>query len=271
MSMKSLAIAVVAASACAACVRSDLVLTGHAEATRRTSAMHTEFTKAADWSNRSVMSTAEATTLAAAAHARTARAKVTREIDGLRTLLADAGYRDAGRLLDEFAARFADYQRLDDELLSMVGEHSNLKAQRLSFGEARDAVADLQSALAADGSIAALRTQIGALEILAAQAPHIAEPNDDAMTRMEAGMAASDNRVRQALASVNSSYRQGATAAFDRFMAVHKEILVLSRRNSNVRSLALALGQKWTVTAQCDAALQAIEEELAKHAFRATR
>jgi negative regulator of replication initiation len=62
-----------------------------------------------------------------------------------------------------------------------------------------------------------------------------------------------------------------AAAALDRFMSVHNEIVTLSRRNSDVRSLALSLGRKRTVTAECEAHLQALEEVLAKHEFAATR
>ena len=54
-------------------------------------------------------------------------------------------------------------------------------------------------------------------------------------------------------------------------MAIHKEIITLSRRNSDVRSLALSLGRKRTVTAECEEQLQALEEALAKHEFTATR
>jgi hypothetical protein len=45
----------------------------------------------------------------------------------------------------------------------------------------------------------------------------------------------------------------------------------LSRRNSDVLSLALSLGRKRTVTADCDAHLRALDEALASHAFTATR
>jgi hypothetical protein len=49
------------------------------------------------------------------------------------------------------------------------------------------------------------------------------------------------------------------------------EIAALSRRNSNVRSLALSLGKKRTVTAECSDLLRALEETLARHHFAATR
>ena len=54
-------------------------------------------------------------------------------------------------------------------------------------------------------------------------------------------------------------------------MAINDEIVTLSRRNSNVRSLALSLGRKRMVTAECEDDLRALEEALAKHEFTATR
>jgi len=46
---------------------------------------------------------------------------------------------------------------------------------------------------------------------------------------------------------------------------------VLSRRNSNVRSLALSLGQKRTLTARCEETLGALQDALAKRGFGGTR
>jgi hypothetical protein len=62
-----------------------------------------------------------------------------------------------------------------------------------------------------------------------------------------------------------------ASAALDQFAMVNAEIVSLSRRNSNVRSLALSLGKKRTVTAECEDLLQALEDTLASHHFAATR
>jgi hypothetical protein len=136
-------------------------------------------------------------------------------------------------------------------------------------------VAAFRSAIAGDQSLAAARAQIGVLEILAMEAPHIAEPRDDAMTRMESEMAASERAVRQALIEMRRTEAPGtfeaANQSFERFMRVHTEILTLSRRNSNVRSLALTLGKKQTIAAECEAQLQALEHALAQHEFRATR
>jgi hypothetical protein len=116
------------------------------------------------------------------------------------------------------------------------------------------------------------------LEIQVTYAPHIAEAQDAAMTQMEAQMNSATGRAHQALQELRgmlptSSGPQldAASAALDRFLSIHKEIIALSRRNSDVRSLALSLGEKRNVTAECEAHLQALEEALAKHEFGATR
>ena len=73
-------------------------------------------------------------------------------------------------------------------------------------------------------------------------------------------MAASATEARKALeraeggTSARAATRQlaAAIAALDRFIAIHKDIIALSRRNSDVRSLALSLGRKRMVTAECE-------------------
>ena len=98
------------------------------------------------------------------------------------------------------------------------------------------------------------------------------------MSRMEAEMAASEAAARKAVDTLKGSLLSAAgpqlsaaVAALDRFKAINAELVTLSRRNSNVRSLALSLGRKRTVTAECDDILHALEETLAKHDFTATR
>ena len=54
-------------------------------------------------------------------------------------------------------------------------------------------------------------------------------------------------------------------------MALNKEIVDLSRPNSNVHSLALSLRRKRVVAAECEDQLLALQEALSKHEFTATR
>jgi hypothetical protein len=187
----------------------------------------------------------------------------------LRSLVQRLEYAEEAKLIDTFASQFEEVQRLDEELLPLAAENSNLKAQQLSFGPAREAAAAFRKAIG--DTPAAARAHIGVLEILALHAPHIAEPNDEPMTRMEAEMARSEATVRQVLAQLKAgtppSQFNAASAAFNRFMTTHRDIIKLSRRNSNVRSLALAMGQKRDAMARGEVTLQALERAIASHAL----
>jgi hypothetical protein len=116
------------------------------------------------------------------------------------------------------------------------------------------------------------------LEMLVIQAPHIAEAGDEAMSRMEAEMDSAEARAREALASLRAGVRMearphldAAARALDEFVNVNAELVTLSRRNSDVRSLALSLGRKRILSAQCDDQLRALQDALAKRDFIATR
>lgn len=261
-----LSLSTVAACAPRAAVLADLV-----DARRLAADLHVAFTKAVEASNRAVMADTDETSMTGANQARQLRRHARADLEALRPVLERLRYSADAQLLEAFAQRFDAYGKLDDDILPLAVENTNLKAQRLSFTDARHAAAAFRSVLASDASAASSRAQIGVLEILADQAPHIAEADDAVMTRIEAEMRASEQRVRAALRDVDRSRQTKAIAAFDTFMAVNAQIVTLSRRNSNVRSLALAMGQKQIATAQCEAALQALDQALATHEFRATR
>jgi hypothetical protein len=124
----------------------------------------------------------------------------------------------------------------------------------------------------------AARARVAVLEMQALHAEHIAEAQDAAMSRMEEQMTASAAVARKALAELEavlpraaSPQLAAATTALARFMSIHQDIITLSRRNSDVRSLAMSFGRKRMVMAECLDRLQALEEALAKHEFTGTR
>jgi len=192
-------------------------------------------------------------------------------------------------LLNEFNTAFAEYRALDTTILGLAVENTNLKAQRLSFGSAHEAADALKTAVEAvtprvpakdmwRAKALATAAVASVREIQVLEAPHIAEADDAAMTRMEKEMAALEAAAGSALETLGSLVPResrpqltAATAALDRFMSVNAEIIALSRRNSNVRSLALSLGQKRTLTARCEEALHALRDALSNRKLGGTR
>ena len=86
------------------------------------------------------MADTDETSSAAAREAGQATQAVEREIEALQRILEELTDRDEVRLLDSFKARFAQYRALDADILPLAVENTNIKAQRLSFGPAQDAV-----------------------------------------------------------------------------------------------------------------------------------
>ena len=265
--------------AATACATTPATLTQLVEARRLASELHVEFTKAAEASNRAVMADTDEASASAADEAKRARETVESDLDMLRGALQALGYREDQRALDAFRARFDEYRKLDDEILPLAVENTNLKAQRLSFGAAQEAAKSVASAV--EGAVRgakggggccaealAYRARAALLEIQVLQAPHIAESDDGAMTKIENRMQELAHTARAAIDELKAS---DAAAALDRFLKINDEIIMLSRRNSNVRSLALSLGRKRMITAECEDDLRALEQAVAGHAFSATR
>jgi hypothetical protein len=193
------------------------------------------------------------------------------------------------RLLQEFRNHFLEYQRIDHEILELAVENTNLKAQRLSFGPLREVANRFQSSIESvagtvgpkdrcrvDGLVAKAELAVREIQIL--HAPHIAEPEDAAMTRIERDLdtlqVTADDAVAELSKLIDAAAAEQITAArteLDKFKRVSRQIVELSRRNSNVRSLDLALRTKLPLTAACDDSLRLLQDALSNEGFKATR
>jgi hypothetical protein len=267
----------------------NAVLTELTEARRLAADLRVQFNKASDASNRAVMADTDEASVAFAREAEQTKRFVQNDVAALSPRLRSLGHAPEMKSLEEFGNHFADYEKLDRGILELAVENTNLKAQHLSFGPAReaaDAFRDSLSSLVAHTpskdrclveSLVA-KAVVAVREVQVLQAPHIAESDDAAMTRLEQEIAALEATAGDAVKAlpelVDPKARSEvaiAVAALDRFQAISREIVKLSRRNSNVRSLELSLRQKPAVTAACDESLRALQDALAKETFTATR
>lgn len=259
------------------------------EARRLTAEIRLEFNRATDAANRAVMADTDEVSIASAGEAERARGAVRAGAGALGPLLRGLGYAEESQALGEFNEHFSAYEALDRGVLALAVENSNLKAQRLSFGPARQAADALREALEAVARAAppkaacqvASRVASATLavrEIQVLQAPHIAEPGDAAMDRMEKEMADLEASARASLVALEGltepaarPHLAAAAAALDRFKEAHTRIVALSRKNTNVRALAMSLGPKRPLTSACEASLASLSGALEKRGFTATR
>jgi hypothetical protein len=258
-----------------------------AEARRLAADLRVQFSQSADASNRAVMADTDEASLAFANEAEQTSQTVQSDIAALAPHLHSLGYPTEVQLLEEFAKHFAEYRTLDHSVLELAVENTNLKAQRLSFGPAREAADGVRDALATVGPQSKDRCRVDSLvakavlavrDIQVLQAPHIAESDDSAMTRMETEMGGLEVIASDALKRISGLVEPQAQpqvavalASLEQFKDVSRQIVALSRRNSNVRSLALSLREKPVLTAACDASLRSLDEALAKEGFTAAR
>lgn len=189
--------------------------------------------------------------------------------------------------LSVFNECWTRYQEINREVLGLAVENTNLKALRLSFFPAAEALDRMQSALTRliDASAesdpaakSAYRAMTAALKIYGLHGRHIAEPTDEVMDGIEMEMKRLDNQVGSALSALSTEGGDAAKATVDEarsayaeFQKVHSEVLSLSRRNSNVRSLAISLGQKRKVAAECEERLNALQESVRRELSSTTR
>ena len=198
-----------------------------------------------------------------------------------------------GREVDlfwEFSTCWERFRQIDQELLPLSVLNTNLKASELSFDSAQKAIKQLEKSLDAlmnsgvsnDKSCGivklTLRVLTAALKIHALQSPHIAESRQEKMDEIEATIQTQDALVNQSLDALsvlmtpkNKPLVEAAKAVYAEFWRINTEVMKLSRQNSNVRSLALSLGQKRNVTIQCQDALAALEETIQSKVYKATR
>jgi hypothetical protein len=245
--------------------------------------MRLDLASASEAEKSAVLATTDQDSQALADEARAAAAAVERERQELGELLQRGGPKTERDLMAQFSQAFAEFQRIDKDLLDLAVQNTNLKAYSLAFGPAAEALDEMDAALSrlvaqSAGSTSpdarqvlqlAEDARIGALRIQTLLAPHIAEESDQKMDELEARMTKEDQAVRQDLEGLaallkpgNSPDLETATSRYAQFSAIRTQILKLSRANTNVRSLALSLNQKRKAMLMCQDALAALEQAI---------
>ncbi|MEI6972970.1 MAG: hypothetical protein WCL44_15810 [bacterium] len=241
----------------------------------RAGRMQLDLASAAEAEKSAVLAPTDEDSQLFADQARAATARVEQERQELSKLLPPNGSGREPELLAQFAIAFAEFQRIDNELLALAVRNTNLKASGLAFGPAATALKAMDGALArlpADDAQAlrfATNARIAAWRLLTLIPPHIAEEDDNKEDALEALMATEDAQVQKNLADLaalpkfnNDPDLTSATARYAEFSKIKTRILTLSRENTNVRSLSISLNQKRKVMLVCQEVLGALQQAI---------
>jgi hypothetical protein len=254
------------------------------------SRMRINLLKSTDLEKGAVMAVTDEESQALAEQSRKSADAVERDYHELKGLIDRVKIDKEVELLKEFSDAWNNLRVIDRELLSLAVENTNIKAANLSYTAAAQAIATFERLLSelmdiptSDGEWAqmaklAYQAVTAAFMIYSLEAPHINEAQDKKMDELENLMAMNEKKVRDALRNLSGlTDRHGriilndALSAFSKFMEVHKEVVRLSRMNTNIKSLQLSLGRKRKVAIQCEEILNSLQDIVQSRSFKATR
>jgi hypothetical protein len=252
--------------------------------------MRIDLLKSVEMEKNAVMALTDQESLDFANQSRTASATVEQNLHLLRALVDTAPSQGEHKLLAEFTTCWTEFGKLDQVILELAVENTNLKAAALSREKGSEAMREFERALEHLLSLfagtqnesraagLAARALIAGLKLYNLHSAHIAEATDAEMDQIETQMQGEENTVADALAALNDlagADRPDAVAqaktAFAEFIAVTAAMIELSRQNSNVKSLELSFGKKRTIAAQCGTVLSALQETVHNKTYKATK
>jgi hypothetical protein len=271
-------------------VRYKTVLGNTAKVIEISSRMRINLLKSTDLKKAAVMAITDEESHVFAKQSRESADAVERDYHELKSLIDAAKIDNEMKLLKEFSDNWNHLQTIDRELLSLAVENTNIKAANLSYTAAAQAITRFEQLLSelmdmptsvdeqTQAAKSAYEAVTAAFMIYSLEAPHINEARDKKMDELENLMDMNEKKVRHALHDLSRiTARQGrvtsndALSAFMKFMEVHREVLRLSRMNTNIKSLELSLGRKRKVAVQCEEILNSIQDAVQDRSFKATR
>lgn len=190
-------------------------------------------------------------------------------------------------ILNDFNNCWSQFRKLDETILVLATQNTNLKAQKLSATQGAQEIERFEQSLnhrntnnhqGNEAVILSYEALTAGLKILALHKPHIEEADDQEMDKIEQSIKSYDESARKALGSLRSIVDQrdsedlnNAETAYERFMNLTGEVLRLSRMNTNIKSAELSLGRKRLVSSQCQEILANLQETVQAQPSNATR
>ena len=176
---------------------------------------------------------------------------------------------------------FREFQSINDQLSDLTIQSSNRKAYALAFGPTMNLLQALDVELSrlcmANGNSPSERNmevlklvsdaRLSVLRIQVLLIPHIAEASDQKMDEFETRMAEEDQKIQQGLVSLGLLLSGRAsiatiTSLHAEFEELKSQIIKLSRENSGIRSVAIALNEKRKAMLACQDALASLEKAI---------
>ncbi len=183
------------------------------------------------------------------------------------------------KTINEFNACWSQFRKLDETILAIATQNTNLKAQKISAMQCTQELEYFEASLnriihrnthgsqCNEAVILSYEALTASLKVLALHKPHIEEADDKEMDKIEQSIKSYDASARKALGSLHSIAKlsdnealKNAETSYGRFMNLTGEVLKLSRMNTNIKSADLSLGKLRLISSQCQQILANLQE-----------
>jgi len=255
------------------------------------SAMRLNLIRAAEAEKSAVLAVTDEESLKFADQARSASVEVEKERKELTPLIEKDDSAQEKARIKEFDVCWTEFTKLDQLILNLAVQNTNLHAEKLAFTKGAEAVRYLDLNLrkliedssadsAANCKAVKLSYQalVAALKVHDLCTPHIEAETEQEMDAIEKEIAANEMTLSNSLDELGGLVQgkdlevlKEGKAASDELMMITKEIISLSRENTNIKSLELSLGKKRLITAKCDEILSALQRLVRSRGTKAAR
>jgi Four helix bundle sensory module for signal transduction len=254
------------------------------------SSMRIHLLEAIESEKNAVMAITDEESEAYAAKARQASDSVEKSRKEIEPIIHKGEFLRETELLNEFNACWTQYRKLDETILNLAVQNTNLKAQKISSMQCAQEMALLDGSLnriiernkkdkqCSEAVMLAYEALTAGLNIYALHKSHIEEAGDQAMGKIEQRIKSYDesakNSLRELIRTVDPRDREdlmNAEKAYFQFMNLTNEVIRLSRMNTNIKSAELSLGKKRLVSSQCQENLTSLQEAVEAQQSKATR
>jgi hypothetical protein len=235
--------------------------------------------------NSAVMSTREKDSSTFVEEVRSADADLEHGRIQLEQLLKERAEPHEAELMERVDQSLREFRQIQKQLLDLALQNSNRKAFELAFGPAMKLLNEMNEALfrivaeytdsTSDNKLRVVHlaeeARIGILSTQVLLLPHIAEASDLKMDEFEVQLSEHARKVRENLAALkvvllenDQSNIETTTSRYTEFEQLKSQIITLSRQNTDLRAVTIALKDKRQVMLACQDALVSLE-----HAIRA--
>lgn len=225
-----------------------------------------------------------------AVRARQAADEVESSRKKMETIILQENHPQETALFNKFNICWSQFRKLDETILALATQNTNLKAQKISSTQGAQEMERFEQSLNRliyrnTGNNRCNKTVMlsyealtEGLKIFTLHKPHIEATDDQEMDEIEQSIKSYDLSARKALSSLHgiansndSEDTKNAEVAYEQFMTLTAEVLKLSRMNTNIKSAELSFGEKRLISSQCQDILATLKETVQAQRSRATR